>query len=235
MSDTQNLNAKTNIIVYLAAGSLQGTSIIGELNDQNLEYEVRYIDLTKNEHNEPWFLEISPIGIIPAITETVRGDDVAIFGTAAILRYLDDEFGRRDPEWYSLKPDISNTGDRWKALNWTCWILHRATILQAVAHSVREHTPNITPYAVEFFKCQILAYYRCLDEHFLGTGYGFIGGDEPTIADFAAVEWISSHALLDIPLEDFSTVDSYYEDADSRIVMNGDPQVPRPLPTLVLF
>lgn len=41
MSDTQNLKAKTNIIVYLATGSLQGTSIIGELEDQNLEYEVR--------------------------------------------------------------------------------------------------------------------------------------------------------------------------------------------------
>ncbi|KAG5915909.1 hypothetical protein E4U61_004157 [Claviceps capensis] len=125
MPDTGLPKTKTNIVLYLAAGSPQGNSIIGELRSQFLEHEVRYIDLTKSEHREPWFLEISPIGIIPALTETVHGEDVAVFGTAAILRYLHNEFRRRAPlpyNWYMRTP--LSTIRHWEAVNWVQSLLH---------------------------------------------------------------------------------------------------------------
>ncbi|KAG6052469.1 hypothetical protein E4U17_005764 [Claviceps sp. LM77 group G4] len=203
MSDTQYPNTEMKIILYLAAGCPQGISIRGELKILKLEHEVRYIDLTKNEHREPWFLEISPIGIIPAITETVWGDEVAVFGTAAILRYLHNQFGRRNRAASALITDIG------------------------------QHNPNDKPRIVDFYKGQMELLYYCLSELFPETGTAFIGGNDETIADLAAFEWLYSHDLLGISLEKFSILDSYYEFGMSFLEMDDCVQVP--LTTFVLF
>ncbi|KAG5966650.1 hypothetical protein E4U58_002463 [Claviceps cyperi] len=218
MSDTELLKTKTNIILYLAAGSPQGNSVIGELKSQFLEHEVRYIDLTKNEHRESWFLEISPIGIIPALTETVRGDDVAVFGTAAILRYLHDELRRRAPLPFNwrLKTEPLSMRHHWEALNWTCWILHRSGVIQALAYNLRGNTPNNMPSgasSADFFKDQVLNLYGYYNEYRADSEYGFIAGDDPTIADVAALEWISCHALIGLSLENDPAVKTLYTEA----------------------
>ncbi|KAG6024138.1 hypothetical protein E4U40_003467 [Claviceps sp. LM458 group G5] len=215
---------KTNIILYLAAGSPQGNSIIGELKSQHVEHKVRYIDLTKNEHMEPWFLEISPIGIIPALTETVRGEDVAVFGTAAILWYLHNELRRRAPlpfNWRRKTKPLSMR-QHWEAVNWTCWTFHRPGIIQALAYAFKEHVPDSMPSgasAADFFKSQMLDLYRCHNEYHADSEYGFIAGDDPTIADVAALEWLSCHALIGLSLEDDPAVKSWYnESRDEELI-----------------
>ncbi|KAG6105147.1 hypothetical protein E4U14_005293 [Claviceps sp. LM454 group G7] len=245
MSDTEK--TKTNIILYLAAGSPQGNSIIGELKSQFVEHEIRYIDLTKNEHREPWFLEISPIGIIPALTETVNGEDVAVFGTAAILRYLHNEFRRRDPLPFSDTVCDTNFDLRtllsarhhWEAVNWTCWILHRPGLIQALAYALKGHVPDSMPSgasAADFFKDQMAELYFVYNEFEADNEYCFIAGDDPTIADVAALEWISCHALIDLSLEDFRAVKTWYNEArDESVPFALDcTRVPSP-GTLVLF
>ncbi|KAG6284151.1 hypothetical protein E4U09_008217 [Claviceps aff. purpurea] len=228
---------KTNIILYLVAGSPQGNSIIGELKSQFLEHEVRYIDLTKNEHRETWFLEISPISIIPALTETVHGEDIAVFGTAAILRYLHNEFRRRAPLPCnpSLRTPLS-LRHHWEAVNWTCWILHRPGLIQALMYDLRRHVPD-SMLSADFLKREMLALYVCLNEFHADNEEPFIAGDEPSIADVAALEWISCHALIGLSLENNPAVRTWYNefrDEELFPFVLDCTRVPSP-GTLVLF
>ncbi|KAG6084258.1 hypothetical protein E4U16_002295 [Claviceps sp. LM84 group G4] len=218
MPYTELPKTKTNIILYLAAGSPQGNSIIGELKSQFVEHEVRYIDSTKNEHLEPWFLETSPIGIIPALTETVRGEDVAVFGTAAILWYLHKELRRRAPLGFRFRLNTEPLSMRhhWEAVNWMCWILHRPGIIQALAYALKGYVPNSMPSAVsavDFFKREMLDLYGCYNEYRADSEYGWIAGDDPTIADVAALEWISCHALIGLSLENDPAVKTWYNES----------------------
>ncbi|KAG6043849.1 hypothetical protein E4U17_000810 [Claviceps sp. LM77 group G4] len=223
MSCTELPKTKTNIILYLAAGSPQGNSIICELKSQFVEHEVRYIDLTKNEHLEPWFLEISPIGIIPAFTETVRGEDVAVFGTAAILWYLHNEYRRRAPlpHHWSLRAPLTMR-QHWEAVDWMCWALHRPGLKQALMYNLSRYGPDSMPSesaasAVEdFLKPGMLNLYWCLNEYLADNEECCMVGNDPTIADFAAFEWISCHALIGHSLKDNSAVKSWYDDIQSE-------------------
>ncbi|KAG6308351.1 hypothetical protein E4U45_001438 [Claviceps purpurea] len=193
MSDTESTKTKTNFILYLAAGSPQGNSIIGELKSQSAEHEVRYIDLTKNEHREPWFLEISPFGIIPALTETVHGEDVAVFGTASILRHLHN------------------------------------------GH-VPDSMPSEAPPA-DFLRCQMLDLYEYFNEYQADHEEPYIAGDEPSIADVAALEWISCHALIGLSLEKDPAVRTWYDESRDEDIIPfalDCTRVPSP-GTLILF
>ncbi|KAG6163762.1 hypothetical protein E4U51_005532 [Claviceps purpurea] len=235
MSDTEK--TKTNIILYLAAGSPQGNSIIGELKAQYLEYEVHYIDLTKGI--EPWFLEISPIGIIPALTETVHGEDVAVFGTAAILRYLHNEFRRRAPlphnniYTWSLRTLLSkrtplSLRNHWEAVNWTCWILHRPGLIQALMFDLRRHLPD-RMLSADFLKREMLALYGYLNEFYADNEEPFIAGDQPSIADVAVLEWISCHALIGLSLDNDPAIRGKHENLEQLVPFAEDcTRVPSP-------
>ncbi|KAG6274676.1 hypothetical protein E4U49_000078 [Claviceps purpurea] len=232
MSDTESTKTKTNFILYLAAGSPQGNSIIGELKSQSAEHEVRYIDLTKNEHREPWFLEISPFGIIPALTETVHGEDVAVFGTASILRHLHNGL------W--LKTEPSSMRYHWEAVNWTCWILHRPGLIQALAYDLRRHVPDSMPSEAppaDFLRCQMLDLYEYFNEYQADHEEPYIAGDEPSIADVAALEWISCHALIGLSLEKDPAVRTWYDESRDEDIIPfalDCTRVPSP-GTLILF
>ncbi|KAG6112294.1 hypothetical protein E4U13_004318 [Claviceps humidiphila] len=247
MSDTAEIEkTKTDIVLYLAAGSPQGNSIIGELNSQCVEHEIRYIDLTKNENREPWFLEISPIGIIPALTETVNGEDIAVFGTAAILRYLLNEFKRRNPlppsvtsdAIWKLRTPLSVT-DHWEAVNWMCWMIHRPGVIQALAYALKGHVPDSMPSgasAADFFKDQMIELYGVYNEFLIDNESCCIVNHDATIADVAALEWLSCHALIGLSFEDFPAVKNWYGEARDDLVPFALDCTRVPSPgTLVLF
>ncbi len=67
------------------------------LEELDLPYEVKPIDLSKLEQKEEWFLKICPNGRIPAIVD--RGaDDFAVFESGAILLYLAERTGKLMPQ-----------------------------------------------------------------------------------------------------------------------------------------
>lgn len=50
-------------------------------------YSLKIIDLKSKEQKQPWFIEVSPNGTIPALTDRSRGN-FNVFETGAILLYL---------------------------------------------------------------------------------------------------------------------------------------------------
>ena len=83
------------------------------LEELGWPYEVKTVDLGKNEQHAPDFLKISPNNKIPAIVDhDAEGGPLAIFESGAILTYLADKSGRF----------LAASGrERYKALEWLHW------------------------------------------------------------------------------------------------------------------
>jgi len=65
------------------------------LEEMEIPYVVKLVDLVKGEQRTPEFLKISPNGRIPAIIDTDTG--VSIFESGAIMMYLAEKSGRLMP------------------------------------------------------------------------------------------------------------------------------------------
>jgi GST-like protein len=65
------------------------------LEELRLPYEVKLIDIRKNEQTAPDFLKISPNNKVPAIVDhDVQGGPMSLFESGAILTYLGEKTGR---------------------------------------------------------------------------------------------------------------------------------------------
>ncbi len=73
-----------------------GRKISIALEELELPYRVKPVDITKNEQKEPAFLAVSPNGKIPAIVDHDAGG-LKLMESGAILLYLAEKTGRLLP------------------------------------------------------------------------------------------------------------------------------------------
>ena len=70
-----------------------GIKISITLEELGLPYEVKKIDLSKQEQKEPWFLEINPNGRIPALVDRFSdGKTIRLFESGSIMQYLVERY-----------------------------------------------------------------------------------------------------------------------------------------------
>ena len=83
------------MIELFTHGTANGHKIAMALEELELPYEVKAVNVFAGEGQQPWFLEISPAGKIPAIRDTDNGQTV--FESNAILLYLAEKTGKLFP------------------------------------------------------------------------------------------------------------------------------------------
>ncbi|MEZ4128595.1 glutathione S-transferase family protein, partial [Salmonella enterica] len=90
-----------------------GRKISVALEEMNLPYRVRTVDITKGEQFDPAFLAISPNNRIPAIVDPDGpGGSISVFESGAILLYLAEKSGRFLP---------ADPRQRMAVLEWLMW------------------------------------------------------------------------------------------------------------------
>ncbi len=82
------------------------------LYEKGLEFEIRYLNPGKFEHNEPWFTRINPRGQVPALEHDGR----IITESTVICEYLEDEFPNHRP----LRP--ADSFGKAQMRIWTKWV-----------------------------------------------------------------------------------------------------------------
>ena len=87
------------------------------LNEKGVRWESRHIDLHDFENWEPWYVEIHPNGVVPALDHDGR----IVFESNALMEYVDDVF-----DGPKLKPDDAWERARMRVwMDWSEHVLHR--------------------------------------------------------------------------------------------------------------
>jgi GST-like protein len=153
------------------------------LEECELPYTVRPINVAKREQFDPTFLQISPNNKIPAIVDPdgPGGKPISVFESGAILQYL----GRKTSRFYP-----TDERGRVKVDEWLFWQASGLSTMAAQAHHFRLFAPGKIPYAIDRFTNECKRLYGVMDRQLADRSY--LAGDEYSIADIAAVPWVSA-------------------------------------------
>jgi GST-like protein len=182
-----------------------GKKVAIMLEECELAYELRPVNILKGEQFEPEFLAISPNNKIPAIVDRDGpGGAFSLFESGAILQYLAERSGRFLPR---------ETAARYRVLEWLNFQVASVGPMFGQCGHFLGYAPERIPYAIERYRNETLRLYGVLDRRldnrdWLADGY--------SIADMAVYPWIDVRWLHEIDIEDFPAVRRWFEAMGER-------------------
>ncbi len=182
------------------------------LEECDLPYVVRKIDITRGEQFDPAFVAVNPNAKIPAI-EDDEGP-LTIFESGAILIYLAEKTGRFLPPAGAL---------RYHALQWLMFQMGGVGPMFGQTHHFLRFAPEPVPYAIDRYRKETRRLYGVLDARLAAADY--LAGDY-SVADIATYPWVARHEWQEIDLTDFSNVRRWYEVVGARPAVSRGMAVP---------
>ena len=154
------------------------------LEEVGLAYEVRTVNIGKDEQFSDEFLKVSPNNKIPAIVDhDAAGGPLSVFESGAILTYLAEKTGKL----------LAPSGPaRYKALEWTFWQVGGLgpTLGQVGFFVMRSKTKP--PEAIERFTTEAARLFGVMEKQLQASPY--LAGDDYSIADIACYNWTQGAA-----------------------------------------
>lgn len=182
------------------------------LEELELPYTVRPIDIENGAQRTPEFQEISPNGRIPAITD--HDTDLTLMESGAIMIYLAEKYGRFLP---------SDLEGRNRVIEWLMWQMGGFGPMLGQAHHFIFYNPGKSPYAQARYAAEAQRLYGVLDRRLQDNE--FVAGDY-SIADMAIWPWAARYPRQDVKLEDFPNVQRWYRQLLSRDAVRTGYAVP---------
>lgn len=184
-----------------------GWKISIALEEMELPYALKLVNIGRGEQFDPAFLTISPNNRMPAIVDHEPmggGPPLSIFESGAILIYLAEKSGK------FLPPDPRG---RMKVLEWLMWQMGGFGPMLGQNHHFRIYAPEKIPYAIDRYTNEADRLYGVLDRQLAGNE--FLCG-EYSIADMACWPWAVPHERQGIELDRFHNVKHWYEKMKTR-------------------
>lgn len=149
------------------------------LEEVGLAYEVKPVDIGKDEQFSSEFLEIAPNNKIPAIVDhDAPGGPLSVFESGAILVYLAEKTGKL----------LAASGPaRYKALEWTFWQMGGLGPMLGQLGFFVMRSKDKPPEAIERFTTEAARLFAVMEKRLKETPY--LAGDDYTIADIACYSW----------------------------------------------
>ncbi|RYE92366.1 MAG: glutathione S-transferase family protein [Myxococcales bacterium] len=149
------------------------------LEELGVPYEVKTINIGKDEQFSPDFLKVSPNNKIPALVDDeAEGGPLSIFESGAILTYLAEKYGR------FLAP---SGPARFKALEWLHWQIGGLGPMLGQLGFFAVRSDEKAPLAITRFTEEADRLLGVMDRRLASVPY--LAGDEYSIADIAAYPW----------------------------------------------
>src|SRR5205823_5352175 len=152
------------------------------LEETQLPYTIKPINISKGEQFDPAFLAHSPNNRIPAIVDhdpADGGPPLSLFESGAILEYLAEKSGR------FLPGDFRR---RWECRQWLYWQMAGLGPFAGQTHHFRLYAAEKIPYAIDRYVRETGRLYAVLNKRLAQRE--FIAGDYG-IADMACYPWIT--------------------------------------------
>ncbi|MDO6966772.1 glutathione S-transferase family protein [Rhizobium alvei] len=183
-----------------------GWKITIMLEELNVPYEVKYINIGKGEQFEPDFLKIAPNNRMPAIIDPdgPGGEPISVFESGAILQYLGRKYGRFYP---------SDERARVQVEEWLFWQVGGLGPMAGQAHHFRNYAPEKIQYGIDRYTNEVNRLYGVMNRRLEGRDY--LAGDY-SIADMASIGWVIPHKNQGQDLDDFPNLRGWYERVKAR-------------------
>lgn len=171
------------------------------LEEAEIPYEVKYVNIGKGEQFEPEFLKIAPNNRMPAIIdpEGPGGQPISVFESGAILQYL----GRKTGQFYP-----SDERTRVEIDQWLFWQMGGLGPMAGQAHHFRQYAPEKIQYGIERYTNEVNRLYGVMNRRLADRD--FLAGDY-SIADMACVGWIKPYENQGQDLNDFPNLKRWFE------------------------
>ncbi|WP_244850518.1 glutathione S-transferase family protein [Caballeronia sp. SL2Y3] len=179
-----------------------GRKISVALEEMQLPYTVRTVNITKGEQHAPDFLRISPNNRIPAIVdpEGPDGQPISVFESGAILLYLGEKTGKFLPA--SLR-------ERVPVLEWLMWQMGGFGPMPGQVHHFRMvEAESDRRYGLKRYSDETRRLYGVLDRRLGEVEY--VAG-ALSVADFAILGWAWRHERHQVSLDAYPNVKRWYE------------------------
>jgi len=177
------------------------------LEELELPYTVRPINIRTGEQKQDWFQAISANGRIPAIVDhapAISGEPLSLFESGAILNYLANKAGRFLP--------ADGTVERQRVQEWLFWQVGHVTPYLSQLQVFKEKSPEPIAFALDMLGAEASRLYGVLEKR-LGE-VPFVAG-EYSIADMAIFPWIQP-ARQGQDLTQYPSIDAWRERIKAR-------------------
>ncbi len=177
------------------------------LEEAEVEYVIRPVDIGAGQQFDPAFLAISPNNRMPAIVDQAPADGgspISVFESGAILQYLAEKTGR------FLPADLRG---RTEVMQWLFWQMGGLGPMAGQNHHFSQYAPEKIPYAIDRYVKETERLYGVLDDRLADRP--FIAGDY-SIADMACYPWIVPHDKQGQNLADFPNLARWFSAIHER-------------------
>ena len=185
-----------------------GHKVTMMLEEVELPYEIRPVNIGAGEQFKPEFLAIAPNNRMPAIVDyrpADRGAPLSVFESGAILIYLAEKTGR------FLPADLRG---RVTAMEWLFWQVGGLGPMAGQNHHFNIYAPEKMAYAIDRYVRETNRLYGVLDRRLADRPY--LAGEDYSIADMACYPWIVPWKLQGQRLDDFPSLKRWFEAIAAR-------------------
>ncbi len=192
-----------SVIELFTAATPNGHKISIALEELGLPYDLRVIDLSRQEQKQAWFLAISPNGRIPAIVDH-DADDFAVFESGAILIYLAEKTGRLMPAEGKARSLV---------LQWLMFQMAGIGPMMGQANVFFRYFPEKIQPAIDRYHGEVKRLFHVLNTRL--AEHEFLAGDF-SIADIANWAWVRTWKWSGVPIDDMPHLCRWVEQIRGR-------------------
>jgi GST-like protein len=189
-------------ITLYAWGTPNGRKVSVALEEMELPYTVKPVNIGRGDQFQQEFLSLSPNNKIPAIldTDSPDGQPISVFESGAILLYLGEKTGKFLPK---------DLRQRVPVLEWLMWQMGGFGPMPGQVHHFAALESEIDRrYGLKRFSDETRRLYGVLDRRLQDNE--FVAG-ELSVADFAILGWAWRHERHKVDLADYPNVQRWYE------------------------
>lgn len=182
------------------------------LEEMELPYEVKYVNIGAGEQFEPDFLAISPNGRMPAIIDPngPDGEPLSVFESGAILWYLSERYGKFNGKDVRAKVSIAE---------WLMWQMAGLGPMSGQASHFTNYAPKLVddPKLIEYglnrYVNETKRLWGVMETRLSAVEY--LAGDY-SIADMACFPWVRAKDFIGQSFDGFPNLLAWYEKINAR-------------------
>ena len=177
------------------------------LEEANVPYEFKPVNIAKGEQFRPEFLAISPNNRMPAIVDRAPADGgaaISVFESGAILLYLAEKTGKFLPK------DVRG---RAAVTEWMFWQVGGLGPMAGQRNHFLNSAPEKLPYAIKRYTDETNRLLGVLDRRL--ANHEFLA-DAYSIADMICFPWVRSSTRHGDPFGEFGHLKRWYDAIAAR-------------------